>query len=114
LKYLSGSRLREIEVHLCPEPCDARLWRDDLLHGQKLRKAEGPKDPWMDNLVEKRRIEEADVDMNQELRREAELAMQEARERERERETPKRWPRRPRKKRARNERRSRRREETAV
>jgi hypothetical protein len=83
LKYLSGSRLREIEVHLCPEPCDARLWRDDLLHGQKLRKAEGPKDPWMDNLVEKRRIEEADVDMNQELRREAELAMQEARERER-------------------------------
>lgn len=83
MKYLSGSRLREIEVHLCPEPCDARLWRDDLLHGQKLRKAEGPKDPWMDNLVEKRRIEEADVDMNQELRREAELAMQEARERER-------------------------------
>lgn len=81
LKYLSGSRTKEVVVHLCTVPCDSRIW-DDLVHALRLYKVGMSRDPWMDNLKEQRAAVEDQEDANQELRREAELAHQELKQRE--------------------------------
>ena len=71
LKYLrlSRSRNRELEVHLCPDPCDSRIWRDDLIHARRLCKVIGEREAWMSNLGELTPPEEAEEDANKELRR---------------------------------------------
>ena len=71
LKFLSGSRGRECQVHLCGDPCEAKVWKDGLVHALRVRKVTGPKEGWMDNLGEVR-VEEAEEDQNADLRREAE------------------------------------------
>lgn len=81
LKFLSGSRGRECQVHLCGDPCEAKVWKDGLVHALRVRKVTGPKEGWMDNLGEVR-VEEAEEDQNADLRREAEKARQKLLDRE--------------------------------
>ena len=71
LKYLSGCR--ELYLRLCPEPCDSKVWRDDLFHVEKIRMIpEGDaKEGWMENLGEPPRAPDGE-DMNEKLRQEAE------------------------------------------
>ena len=90
LKYLSGSRSRELEVHLCGDPCEARTWKDGLVHARRLRLVEGEKEAWMNNLDEARReAREEEEDANVEMRREEALAREELKRRElKEREAP--------------------------
>ena len=38
LKYLTGSRSREFHLHLCGNPCGAKVWRDGLLHTRGSRR----------------------------------------------------------------------------
>ena len=74
LKFLSGSRARELQVHLCGQPCEAKVWRDGLIHASRLRQVVGEREAWMDNLGEMIHHVEEDADDNPEMRREAEEA----------------------------------------
>ena len=84
LKYLTGTAERECVVHLCGRPCGAKVWRDGLVHAEKLRRVTGRREDWMDNLGAPP-VEPVDVDVNAKLRREADAARKELEERERQR-----------------------------
>jgi len=73
LKYLTGSEARELQLHICGDPCEAKTWREDLVHIVKVRKIGRDREAWMDNLGEKR-FARQEEDQNEELRREAEEA----------------------------------------
>eukprot|EP00435_Cladocopium_sp_Y103_P025411 s123_g6.t1 len=83
LKHLSGSKDRQLQVHLCGNPCEAKTWREDLIHAARLKLVGVRREDWMDNLGEMRQ-EESDRDVNERLRKEAEEAMQELQRREKE------------------------------
>eukprot|EP00435_Cladocopium_sp_Y103_P065549 s527_g27.t1 len=81
LRYLTGTKDRELTVHLCGSPCDAKVWREDLVHANRLKEAEARREDWMDNLGEMRE-EEREEDVNERLRKEAEEAREELQRRE--------------------------------
>ena len=89
LKYLSGVSSRLCEVHLCGDPCGARVWRDGLVHANKIKRIEGGREAWMDNLqaAPKETLEEEE-DVNEELRKEAEKARLELMRREKAEDAP--------------------------
>ena len=47
-----GGRCRDMEVHLCGQPCKNLVWSNDLLHGERLMCQEGPPEGWWTNLEE--------------------------------------------------------------
>ena len=74
LKSISGSRHRELDIHLCGDPCDSKTWSDGLVHALRIKKAPTEREDWFDNLGEMRVEEAMEEDQNAELRREAEKA----------------------------------------
>ena len=47
-----GGRCRDMEVHLCGQPCENLVWNNDLVHGDRLMCQEGPPEGWWSNLEE--------------------------------------------------------------
>ena len=52
LAYLSGQTPRLLQVHLCQDPCENKLWKDGLFHLQKSSAWTSPPEDWMRNLRE--------------------------------------------------------------
>lgn len=52
LRYLSGQRSKVVQVHCCPDPCPARVWRDGLIHLDKVTRPAAPEEAWMTNAME--------------------------------------------------------------
>ena len=53
LHFLSGSPSKEVLAHLCGEPCERKVWKDGLIHVEKLALCkEEDKAEWMENAKE--------------------------------------------------------------
>eukprot|EP00438_Fugacium_kawagutii_P036603 Skav217813 [mRNA] locus=scaffold889:84557:88259:+ [translate_table: standard] len=51
LRYLSSLTTKEILLHPCEDPCTRLLWRDGLVHVDKVTKVEGEQADWMSNAM---------------------------------------------------------------
>ena len=72
LRYLSGRLDKLVQVHMCPDPCKNRVWKDGLVHLEKMRRAPEPEEAWMSNAVEVERAPgDAEVDELRRMREEA-------------------------------------------
>ena len=70
---ISGPEVYLAVDHLCGNPCGSRVWREDLVHVERLQKIEGAKEGWMEALSSVLVAPEVrGEDPNAALRREAE------------------------------------------
>ena len=53
LKAVAG-RCKEMEVHLCSQPCENQVWNNSLLRGERLRVQSDPVEEWWTNLEDAR------------------------------------------------------------
>ena len=74
LTWLSGRANRTVDLHLCGDPCGARVWRDGLVHVEKLKHVGGAAEDWRQNLGDPPMEMGLPDDQNEALRREAEEA----------------------------------------
>ena len=49
-----GGRCKEMEVHLCGRPCEAQVWNNQLIHGDRVRRQMDPAEGWWTNLEDAR------------------------------------------------------------
>ena len=83
LKYLSGIDPKRIDVHVCKEPCEHKVWKDGLFHLTKSSLVGSGVEDWMSNVVAVPRREEGDEDELAQLRKEAAEARGRSRDRKR-------------------------------
>ena len=49
-----GGRCKELELHLCGRPCEAQVWNNQLIHGDRVRRQMEPAEGWWTNLEDAR------------------------------------------------------------
>ena len=69
LRLLSGRASKVLQVHLCDEPCSHLVWKEGLIHAQRLKRCQFEDHPWSRNAEVS--VREAERDEMEVLRKEA-------------------------------------------
>ncbi|CAK9058307.1 Uncharacterized protein SCF082_LOCUS31115, partial [Durusdinium trenchii] len=69
LRLLSGRASKVLQVHLCDDPCSHLVWKEGLIHAQRLKKCQFEDLPWSRNAEVS--VREAERDEMEVLRKEA-------------------------------------------